>query len=225
MKRIIFFSALSIGLFLSSQCWANRAYVTDSFEVPLRTGPSASNKILSLPVSGQALEVMDTEGDWSHVRLLKPGGDDVEGWVPSRYLVTRIPWEVQARTLRGENDELKERLSRIESEAGQTRQLGEDLVGKLREKTAALEKLQSEYDALKQGAAEYLRLKTSFESTRSSLDNMEQEVQRLSLENEKLTSSQRNRWFATGGLVLLCGMMIGLVVGRQQKKRRASLYT
>jgi len=73
--------------------------------------------------------------------------------------------------------------------------------------------------------AEYLRLKTSFESTRSSLDNMEQEVQRLSLENEKLTSSQRNRWFATGGLVLLCGMMIGLVVGRQQKKRRTSLYT
>lgn len=225
MKKLLFALTIVLGFcFVAQGSWAARAYITDSFEVPLRTGPSTGNKILSLPVSGQALEVLETEGDWSHVRLLRPGGDEVEGWVPSRYLVTRIPWELQAKSLNEQNQALKEKLSRLDLQWGKAKGLGEDFAAKLKKKTEALDRLQAEYDSLRQGASDYLKLKTKYDSAKSSLENVQEQAERLTKENEKLRSSQRNKWFATGGLVLLCGMMIGLVVGRQQKKRKSSLY-
>jgi SH3 domain protein len=55
------------------------------------------------------------------------------------------------------------------------------------------------------------------------LETAQGDVQGLTKENESLKSSQRNRWFAMGALVLLCGLMIGVVVGRQQRKRK-SIY-
>ena len=54
--------------------------------------------------------------------------------------------------------------------------------------------------------------------------SMKNRVEALAHENEVLKSAQINNWFATGALVLLCGLMIGVVVGRQQRKRRSSLY-
>ena len=42
----------------------------------------------------------------------------------------------------------------------------------------------------------------------------------LGEENQSLRSSERNKWFAIGALVLLCGLVFGMIVGRQQKKRR-----
>ena len=85
----------------------------------------------------------------------------------------------------------------------------------LKEKLARIEKEWEE--ALKRKAADYLKLKAAYENTQET-------VQTFTRENESLRSSQRNRWFAIGALVLLCGLMIGLVIGRQQKKRQSSLY-
>jgi SH3 domain protein len=47
----------------------------------------------------------------------------------------------------------------------------------------------------------------------------------LRKEHEQLQSSQMNRWFATGALVLLCGLLLGVMVGRQQKTRKSSFYS
>jgi len=44
--------------------------VTDSFKVTLRTGPSSENKIIAMPSSGQPVKVLDSRGNWSHLRLL-----------------------------------------------------------------------------------------------------------------------------------------------------------
>jgi SH3 domain protein len=115
----------------------------------------------------------------------------MEGWVLSRYLITRQPWEIQARSLKRENAQLKTKLARIEREWEET---------------------------LKQKVGDYLKLRTGYETAQET-------VQTLTEENETLRSSHRNKWFAMGALVLLCGLMIGLVTGRQQKKRRSSIYS
>jgi SH3 domain protein len=47
------------------------------------------------------------------------------------------------------------------------------------------------------------------------------ELEALRNEQEQLRSSQMNRWFATGALVLLCGLLLGVMVGRQQKTRKS----
>lgn len=46
------------------------------------------------------------------------------------------------------------------------------------------------------------------------------ELSRAIQENETMRTSQLTKWFLSGALVLLCGLLIGVLVGRQQNKRR-----
>ena len=176
-----------IGLCLMVQTsWAEKAYVTDWFRISLRKGPGIENKILKFLPSGLPVDVLESQDGWNRVRLLEGEQPALEGWVMSRYLVTRLPWEHQARSLREENARLKGKIARI----------NEEWAEKVRRELGSTRQLKENYEAT---------LKT---------------VQTLTKENESLRSSRMKKWFVTGALVLLCGVMIGLVV----RKRKSSYY-
>ena len=225
MYRFQFVLGLALGLCLiSQQSWAEKAYVTDFFKITFRTGPGVENRIISMLPSGQPVEVLDSRGDWNHVRLLDSGETAKEGWVLARYLVTRLPWELRASSLIEENTRLKEKLTPVEKKLGEAVRREQDLAVKLRKSTKALHKSEKEYESLKQGAAKYLELRSTHNATRSKLETMQKEFQELTKENERLKSSQRNKSFAIGALVLLTGLIVGVVFGRQQKKPRRPVF-
>ncbi|MFC1823740.1 TIGR04211 family SH3 domain-containing protein [Thermodesulfobacteriota bacterium] len=203
---------------------AEKAYITDSLQITLRTGPSVENKILSLLRSGQSLEIMDTEGDWSHVRVLDGRENSREGWILTRFLISRLPWEMQAQVLMEENSRLKQKLTPLEKNMNEVIQREKELSEKVQARNNELRQLKENFEGLKEGAAEYLKLTEEHKITETKLETAQNQVQELKAENESLTSSHKNKWFATGALVLLCGLMIGLLVGRQQKKRRLGYY-
>jgi SH3 domain protein len=220
MNRVATVVAIVVGvLSFGQEGWASKAYVTDSFEITLRTEPSSQKKIIGLPVSGQPVEVLDSQGEWSLVRLL--GGTDKQGWVATRYLITRQPWEMQAKALKQENTELEARLDQVERELNEKVEEGQALKTKLEEATGSLESLRGDYESLKRESEGYLKLKEAHGIVQARVKRLEEEVKRLTGEKEDLASSQVNRWFAIGALVLLCGLMIGLIVGKQQKKQRS----
>jgi len=192
MKRFRLIIPIALGLSIIAQAsWAAKAYVTDSFRISLRRGPSIENKILKFLPSGMPVEVLESQEGWSRVQPSESRQRSIKGWVLSRYLITRLPWETQARSLEQENIQLKEKLAHIEEEREET---------------------------LKRKVADYLELKAAHEIAQET-------VQTLTRENESLRSSQRNKWFAMGALVLLCGLMIGLVIGGKEKKRRSTIYS
>jgi hypothetical protein len=56
MKTLSMMLLFISGFFgLTQQGWADKAYVTDSFEITLRTGPSNENKIIAMLFSGRPL--------------------------------------------------------------------------------------------------------------------------------------------------------------------------
>jgi SH3 domain protein len=205
----------------AQQTWATKAYVTDSFEITLRTGPSNENKIIAMLFSGRPLDVLSTQGEWSQVKVLD---GDKEGWVMSRYLVTRLPWEVQAKKLQEDSVNLNAKLNRLQKEFADESQQRQAIASELKRKTQELEALSKEYSELEKGAEGYLKLKTIHEATEKDLKAAKSELSKLTAENEALRSSEQTRWFLSGAVVLLCGLLIGGIAGRQQKKRR-SLYS
>jgi len=219
--RSMMLLVISGFLGITQQGWAAKAYVTDSFEITLRTGPSNENKIIAMLFSGRPLEVLDARGEWSQVKILDDGK---EGWVMSRYLVTRLPWEVQAKKLQEDSVSLNAKLNRLQKEFADESQQRQGLAAELKQKTQEHEVLSKEYLELKKGAEGYLRLKTIHEATEKDLKAAQSELSKITAENEALRSSEQNRWFLSGALVLLCGLLIGGIAGRQQRKRR-SLYS
>ena len=218
MKRYWLIIIIILGMcFMVQKSWAQKVYVTDSFRISFRSGPGIENRILKFLHSGAQVEVLETGEEWTRVRLLDPEGGELTGWVLSRYLMNREPWELQAKSLMSENAQMSERVGLLEKENNEISARDKKLAADLDKVNTSLQKTQYDYTKLKKESADYLRIKSAY-------DSMKTRTNALSRENEVLKSAQVNKWFATGALVLLCGLMIGVVIGRQQKKRRSSLY-
>ncbi len=191
--------------------------MTDSFRISLRRGPSIENKILKFLPSGLPVEVLEEEEGWSYIHPMDPEEENVKGWVLSRYLIIRQPWENQVDSLREETVQLKTNLARVERELEEASRSGQEATKELEKHIEELRKLQDEYESLKQGAGEYLKLKAAY-------DTIQRTDQALGEENERLKSSHSRKWFAVGASVLLFGLLIGLALGRQQRKSRSSYF-
>ena len=75
---------LSALLFVSAAS-AESAWVSDEFEITLRSGPSTSNAIELMLSSGTELEVLERDAESGYSRVRTGGG--TEGWVLTRYLM------------------------------------------------------------------------------------------------------------------------------------------
>jgi SH3 domain protein len=122
---------------MSPKSWATNGYVTDQFRISLRRGPSTENKILKFLPSGYPVEILENQQGWSLVRSADDVPESIKGWVLSRYLITRQPWEKQARSLFQENAALKKRLAGFENKWKEA----------LKKETDKYEKLKGVYDA------------------------------------------------------------------------------
>jgi SH3 domain protein len=225
MKALIFLTAFMIGWSVLGQiCMAEKAYISDSFEVTFRSGPSIDNRVILMLRSGEAVEVMKSSGDWTNVRLLGKNQANMEGWVLSRYLSGRIPWKIQAMTLEKQNQQLKADLSKIRKEHENLVKRERQLSGELMEKATALERSDEMYRQLKDDSTDYIALKDQYVTIKSKLESAEHQVQILADDNNKMRNSQNITWFSMGALVLLFGLLIGFVIGRQRKRPRSLIY-
>jgi SH3 domain protein len=215
MKRLYLIIAIIVLFCLASlPCWASRAYITDSLTIGLRSEPNLEQNTIDFLSSGQMIEVLDVQGDWSRVQYKKDDQGELSGWILSRYLITRIPWETQAKSIKETNIRMEKELDAVKKELKETAHREDIVKTKLNKLTAELQESQDEYEALKEESFDYIRLRTAYEATKNNIDQ-------LTKENEELKSSQMNRWFITGALILLCGLLLGLLFGRQEKKRKA----
>ena len=149
MKNFRSMIVITLALCLAGQAaWGTETgYVTDIFQITMRTGPSIQNKIVRMLSSGQPVEVLETQDEWSHVRFLHRE-NEIEGWVMSRYLISRQPWALQAKILRKDNEQLKAKLARVEKQLLDTGGRAKESANGLRETTQSLNQLQKKYDAL-----------------------------------------------------------------------------
>lgn len=225
MKKLLLMMLMTLGISLIAQeGLARKAYVMNPTKITLRKGPGVGEKIIAMLPQDEPVEVLDTKEGWSHVRLLETKRQNREGWVVSGYLVSRVPWKIQTGLLKEENVRLKEKLNKIEKEWRELSGERKELSGKLGKNETILDTIRERYETLKKEASGYLKLKKKYEITKTKMETAQATTEKLTKENLVLKSSQRNTWFLTGGAVLLVGLIFGLIMGRQQKKRKSSYY-
>ena len=223
-KLGVVFIVLCAVFLMGRFCWAETAYIKDTLLITFRTGPSTQHTVIARLSSGQPVEILDVDGDWSHVQLIEDGETTEDGWVLSQYLITRQPWKMQAQTALEESAELGQKVAGLEKELSEAVRRGQELGVSLKDAGATLAELREEHESLKEGAAGYLELKAIHTATQSELGSTQLELGELTERYEKLRGSERWKWFGTGAGVFLSALVIGIMLGRQQKKRRSSYY-
>ena len=198
---------------------AQTVYVSEDFEITLRTGPGNDRKIISLVQSGKALEIIEKGDEWSMVRA--PNGK--EGWVLNRYITTNQPCAMVLDRVRqdfdvlsAQHNEIKQKYEALTSEK---KVIDTDLAQSQKDR----DELSQAYENLKKEAAEYLKLKHRHEEIVAELEAEKTRSAKLDDENLQMKRNRIIQWVLTGGGIMLVGFFIGLF-SSSRRKTRSSLY-
>ena len=225
MKKIAVVMFMGLWVLLSVHtCWAEKAYVVNISKITLRGGPSTKDKIITMLKQDSAVKVLETQSGWSHVQVLGNASRNYEGWMVSSFLTREVPWKVQVEGFKAENARLKQRAENIEKEWSASSGEKELMSEKLERAEKELKSVKTKYEFLKKASGSLLALQEAHDKTLKESQEARVTLETLQKENLILKSSQRNRWFLTGAVVLLVGLIFGLVMGRQQRKRKSSYY-
>jgi SH3 domain protein len=225
MRKITIILLMGLWIPLSAQmCWAEKAYVINISKITLRGGPSTQDKIITMLSQDTPVEILDTQSGWNRVRVVDNSSRNYEGWIVSSFLSSDVPWKYQAENLKEENVRLMQRAENIEKEWSASSGEKELMSDKLGKAEKELKLVKTKYESLKQASGSVLELQENHEKTLKALQEARVTLETLQKENMVLKSSQRNRWFLSGAVVLLVGLIFGLVMGRQQRKKKSSYY-
>ncbi len=194
-------------------------YVSDQLVITVRSGPSTDNTIMANLRSGDAVDVLQDDGETGYTRVRAENG--TEGWVLSRYLVA-IPIS-QDRLVITERDlaEAQVRIAMLESSvATLTEEL--EVTGQRRaEAETANAALTIDLADIREASQNVLSVRDENENLRRSLNARNGEVDQLRIENELLDSRSTRDWFLAGAGVLFAGIVVGLVAPRLRRRRRS----
>lgn len=218
MKKIVRI-ALVCALFATSAASAAPAWVSDQFEITLRSGPSTNNAIQLMVDSGLRLEVLERDAESGYSRVRTPGG--TEGWVLSRYLMNEPSAREQLEKLTSQLTNATSRGSSLDAQMKAVKSEYDSAnkqIAKLEREKAAVEK---ELSDLKRTAANVLAINDQNKSLMDQLAAAQIRGDTLEQENRQLSGQSTRYWFMSGALVLLVGVVLGIWLPRVRWQRRS----
>ncbi len=205
-------------LLLAAAAHADTRYVTDQFKITLRSGESATHRILRMLPTGSAVRVLKVNESSGYALVRTDDGK--EGYVLTNQLVDEP-------VARDQLVKIKQRLEELETAPGElsaklaTLQKEHDA---LQQAHAELEKikqeLEAELTALQRTAANAVRIASERNELRTQVAALTREAEDLKQERRELQNSSAQRWFLIGAGVVAGGILLGLILPRLRIRRR-----
>lgn len=202
---------------------AKTKYVREIVYVTLREAPGLNHKVITNLPSGQELEILKVQDEWTRVKV----ADGATGWVlsryvtakqPSSYLVSRLKasqqsLQEQATTMSEENKKLRAEIQRLKEQS-------QNRITEIENTKQKLTQASRSYGDLKKESAGYLQLKTNYEKTVAQFSEAKQNAEKYQKALEKIEFKNDIKWFLSGAGVLVFGFLIGLSA---RSRRKSSL--
>lgn len=191
---------------------AQTRYVTDQLEITLRAGAGNGYRIVAMLPSGERLQVLEQNEEWTRVRT----GEGRQGWVLSRYLS-------QTPAARATLDQLRETLAResdrAEAAAGELAAARAQLTAQA-QTLAEQQARQAQLEQQLAQAGEGLAMADANAALEAELAAQREELQALRQERDALQAREARQWFLLGASVLGAGIVLGLVLPRLRWRRK-----
>ena len=214
-----FFIGLTTLLF-ACPTFAEQKFITDEFEVTMRSGTSTANSILRMLRSGESVTVL--EEDLASSYSLVETEDDLKGYVLTRFLVDRS-------TARQSLLKLQENFAQQQASLAQQKSEIESLNQSLAQARVDNENLkhtlrasERELAEIRETATNTLSIQEQNRQLQTAVTQLQQEQNRLTKENEKLHDSTQLDWLVRGGAVCLTAFLIGILVTRIRWRKQDS---
>jgi SH3 domain protein len=219
MTRIVLLALIYV--FAASTLHAEETrYITDEFEVTMRSGTSTSNSIVRMLRSGEAVTVLEDYDDTKYSLVETAAGR--QGYVLTRFLM-EIPAAKQ--TLAELRLSYAKQQAKLDEQAVEISELKKSLDQEKADNSALTSTLRAserELSEVRSAAQETLSILEQNKRLQTVVDQLRQEKTELSDTVAELTDSTRLDWFVKGGAVSLIAFVIGILVTRIRWKKQDS---
>jgi len=198
---------------------AEPSWISDQFEVMLRTGPSTSNAIERMLPSGTALDVIERDDESGYSRVRTAAG--TEGWVLTRYLMGEPSAREQLTNLTGRLTNANAAGSTLTSQLGAIKGEYDSATRQIASLEREKQQLEKELAEIKRTAANVLAINTQNQDLREQLTSAEIATDTLEQQNRELSGQTTRYWFMTGAVVLIIGMILGIWLPRVRWQKRS----
>jgi len=199
------------------QVAAEPAWVSDQFEVMLRTGPSTSNAIERMLPSGTALEVLERDDAAGYARVRTSAG--TEGWILIRYLMSEPSARVQLAQLKGQLTDASAQGSSLTSQLVAVKGEFDTATGRIATLERETRRLKQDLSEIERASADVLGVNSQNINLRDQLATLEIKLATVEQQNRELTGQSTRYWFMAGALVLMIGILLGIWVPRMRLQR------
>lgn len=202
-------ASLTVFLAASGLANARTGYVTDSFDLPLRSGESERSKIVKMLPNGSQLNVLgdSTENGYTWVQA----GNGAEGYILTRYISSEPGARDQLEAVQSKLQALQDENKQLKSAQATSQEVGKER-----------DKLSADLTELQQTAANAIQLKQQRDQLQERVVSVERELQQLKRENQALADSTNQDWFLYGGGLSLFGVLLGFILPKLSWRRRSS---
>lgn len=198
-------------------------YITDMLNVPVRSGPSNSHRIIhrGLP-SGTRLTILaiDEEAGFSQIRT----DSGTEGWVRSQYLIRHTiardrlaAAEKRLQKLQADLDKERKTRSNVQSESNTVNEENRTL-------NAQVKTLTQELDEVKRISAEAINQHARIVELTKQNERLHNEVTDLSETVRRQDENIQREWMVIGGALVLLGLILGVMI-KSRPRTQASSYS
>jgi SH3 domain protein len=217
------FSTLIFSILLlsfSTLATAQTRYVTDQFEITLRSGPSTSNNIVAMLKSGQAVKVIEQDDETKYSLVETDRGK--RGYVLTRFLDNEASGRERFARLQRQTEKLKQQISELKQQLQEARSMNNSDSEQIAQLSSRLNATENELSDLKIATRDTLVIMQQNDTLKTRIDELEAQKQTLSEENKRYKDSTAMDWFIRGAAVSLIAFLLGIIVTRIRWKKRDS---
>ncbi|PID41567.1 MAG: hypothetical protein CSB48_14390 [Proteobacteria bacterium] len=220
MKKIL--STLLVLLAIALPVQSATMYIDDKLRVNIRTGPEISYRILKSVVSGVKVQVLETDEVRKWTKIREPGG--IQGWVPSRFLVSdpiaaqRLEKAlITLKLLKEKSGTLGSAFEKVKSENTQLKTDNETLT----RKNKSLAEQLDEITAVSQNAVHLDNRNRELQELNQELQN---EIDKLEADNQRLKDKSETDLMLVGGGLVALGALIAIIVPMMKRTRKSDSW-
>lgn len=218
MRRSII--AFLVLLALSPMVIAETRYVTDQFEIMLRTGPSIQNKIVVVLTSGAELEVLNAEAGNGYSQIRTSKGE--VGYALTRFLVTTPSARNRVSYLEEQLKQLRSKPAELVALLATSQEDNQVLIDQNTGLSELLNIAEAELTEIKKVSADAVNLSLQNQRLEGEVQQLLLQLDDTRIQNEDLKDqSDRMQNMMGAGLVLL-GLFLGWILSISGRRNRNS---
>lgn len=214
MKKCLWATVVGFFLFSAGPVWAKSMVITDRIEVGVRSGIGIEQKFIGTIKTGDRVEVLEADPNWSKVKL----ANGTIGWVATRFLVDQVRPAAATADPRAleELKAVKEQNLALAKQLEGYKQEREKILKEKEEAKGALQALQQEKQT--RVAPELDQLKAQNAGLQKQIQDLQQQTEAFRKHEKNQVLTEQIGWFLAGSGVLFVGLIFGWLASRGRKK-------